>query len=449
VIGPGLTNGQTVRGRVFLIAQVNAPAPVVSVTFQLDNQPLTTLTSAPYRFDWDSTTAPPGLHNLIIKAMDAVGNQGQNTVQVNVVLPPVAVVTATPVKAVATQQAQASRPNPVVTFRDAALPVVGKVAGGLAILVAAVIALVLWLITRRSQRQVQVKLATVEITNQGNSRSRYELRAEDPRGMLKFEFMLNDTDLAQRAGEPVPAGSGAPATAAAGAAPARYGPPHPDEVQDGSGNKVKETWNKATEVERKAVRTVDYSSTITTWLVTITYLLPGSVGESLRASMSGVFNTQYQVRNVVDAPGRYQRAIAASAPPPMGGNPNAPLNTGNQYAVAWPKTSGNGANAQAAQPRPVARSGWSLTPPIDAGDTLAIQLRIRPARFPRSQHYDFVVLSRSVDGTQEAPLTEHGSVALRGGPIVRRILGWLFLAATLVLLAVLAWYVLMSFRLIP
>src|SRR5579859_1069623 len=141
VVGPGITNGQTVRGRVFLIAEVNAPAPVKSVTFQLDGQVLSTQTAAPYRFDWDSTTASPGVHTLTIKAVDQVGNQGQSQVTVNVVLPPVAVVTATPARAQATAQARASQPNPVVqAIQTNALPVVGRVAAGLALLVGALIA---------------------------------------------------------------------------------------------------------------------------------------------------------------------------------------------------------------------------------------------------------------------------------------------------------------------
>src|SRR5207237_9725814 len=113
VVGPGITNGQTVRGRVFLIAEVNSPAPVKSVTFQLDGQNLTTLSAAPYRFDWDSTAASPGVHTLTIKAVDDVGNLGQSQVTVNVVNPPVAVVTATPARAEATAAARAAQPNPV------------------------------------------------------------------------------------------------------------------------------------------------------------------------------------------------------------------------------------------------------------------------------------------------------------------------------------------------
>jgi VWFA-related protein len=447
VVGPGITNGQTVRGRVFLIAEVNAPAPVKSVTFQLDGQDLTTLTAPPFRFDWDSSAAAPGVHTLTIKAVDAVGNQGQSQVTLNVVLPPVAVVTATPARAQA-QATAAAQPNVVQAIQEKALPVVGRVAAGLALLVGLLIALFLWLRSLRSQRQVQEKVCGVEVINQGNVRSRYELRAEDPSGNLKFEFMLNDTDLAQRVGEPVDART----AAAAALAPTSTTPA--EKQPNATVAKAKDAWTKANALENKAVATVNTGSVISNWIVTVSYLLPGSLGASLRESTAGMRSTQYEVRNVVDAPGRYQRMVAAAAPPRISTSPNMPANTGNQLPTTWSKSGGapsNGAAATVAavaQPKPVARSGWSLTPPIDAGDSLTVTLKVRPARFPRSQHYDFKVLSRSVDGNESVPVIDHGSVALRGGPVFRRILSWVLLAVAVALLALLAWYLLTTFNLI-
>jgi hypothetical protein len=75
VEGPGISNGQTVRGMVFLVADVQAPAAVKTVSFLLDNQPLAELTKPPYRFDWDSTSADPGTHTLTVRAADVAGNR--------------------------------------------------------------------------------------------------------------------------------------------------------------------------------------------------------------------------------------------------------------------------------------------------------------------------------------------------------------------------------------
>ena len=440
VTGPGITNGQTVRGMVFLIAEVTSPAPISSVAFLLDGTQLANLTSPPYRFDWDTTTALPGIHTLMIKATDQVGNVGQSQVSVNVVLPPPAVVTAAP----------AATPTPaplgggqVQAFAARATGVLGRVAAGLALLVALIVALLLWLRSLAAQRQVQVKTCAVEVSNQGNVRSRYEIRAEDPSGMLKFEFMLDDTDLAQRAGEPVDARAGV-----AQAAPR-------EKPGAAAVTQVKGVMAKATALETKAVDTVNRGSTITTWIVNISYILPGSLGDSLRGATSGLFATQYQVGHAVDAPGRFQRTVTGAAPPRelRTGDPNSPLNLSSvQGPSSKSTTSGNGAaTAQAtaaARAKPVARSGWSLTPPVDAGAALTIQMKVRPNRRPKSRHYDFQVLSRSVDGSEDTPVIDHGSVALRGASMRRVVLSWLLLGIALVLLVLLAAYVLATFNII-
>ncbi len=448
VVGPGIPNGKSVSGRVFLLADVTAPAPVKSVTFLLDNAELVTLTAPPFRYDWDSAKSPAGVHTLTIKAVDQVGNRGQSQVTLNVVLPPpYAVVTATPARAVATAQAQAAQPNQIQVFQAKALPVIGKVATGLALLVGLLVAVALWLVSLRSQRQVQEKLCSVEVLNQGNARSRYELRAEDPSGMLKFEFMLNDTDLAQRAGEPVTAVSAAAEPRPVGVATEKQ--PNPTVA------KAKEVWTKANELENKAVATVSTGSVISNWIVTVSYLLPGQLGQGLRESTAGMRSTQYQVRNVVDAPGRYQRMVAAAAPPQISSSPIGPANSGNALPTTYVRTPSNSGGGSAAttpaavaQPKRVVRTGWSLTPPLDAGEALTVTLKVRPGRFPRTRHYDFKVYSRSVDGNEDTPLIDHGSVALRGGPVLKRLLSWLLLGAAIVLLALLAWYLLTTFHLI-
>jgi hypothetical protein len=264
--------------------------------------------------------------------------------------------------------------------------------------------------------------------------------------------MLNDTDLATRAGEPVNSRAlmvpGTPA-------PGTNGKPA------GAVARVKDGLGKAEEVEKKALRTVNAGSLISNWIVNISYILPGSAGRSLRDSTAGMRSAQYNVRNTVDAPGRYRRMVSAAAPPDLSGaNPNTALGT-NTVTVPWPKEGVNpppradvkggdntGSATVAAAPTRAARSGWSLTPPIDAGGSLAVQLLVRPARSPKSQHYGFQVLSRSVDGAEDAPVVDHGSVALKAAPMLRRVLGWVLFAVSALLLAVLAWYVLTALGII-
>ena len=56
--------------------------------------------------------------------------------------------------------------------------------------------------------------------------------------------------------------------------------------------------------------------------------------------------------------------------------------------------------------------------------------------------------ARSVDGSEVTPITDHGSVALRGGSIFKRMLSWVLLLAALVFLALLAVYILASLGII-
>jgi len=77
-----------------------------------------------------------------------------------------------------------------------------------------------------------------------------------------------------------------------------------------------------------------------------------------------------------------------------------------------------------------------------------VQLLVRPAGSPKTRHYGFQVLSRSVDGAEDAPVVDHGSVALRAAPLLRRILGWVLFALSALLLAVLVWYVLTALSII-
>jgi hypothetical protein len=92
-----------------------------------------------------------------------------------------------------------------------------------------------------------------------------------------------------------------------------------------------------------------------------------------------------------------------------------------------------------------AHPGWSVTPPIEPGSTLAVQLLVSPARRPKTQHYTFRVLSRTAEDDSATPLIEHGTVALRGLPFGRTLLSVVLLLVSLGLLALLIWHVLVTF----
>ena len=445
--GPGLSNGQTVRGRVFLIADVSAPAALETVSFWLDEQLLAELTTTPFRFDWDSTTAEPGTHTLRITAEDAAGNTGETTVTVNVVLPPPIVITATPVPTAVAP----TGPSQIEVFAQNALRVAGQVAAGLALFVGFIIAAVLWSRSQRVQRSVQVKSCDVELINQGNSRSRYELRAEDPNGLLRFQFALHDANLVQSAGTAAAAQAqrGQPAAAGATAAtPAEAGGarPNPKAAVDAG--------------VRKGQQGLSVVENITAWLMNVAYLIPGVGGQRLRSQVSQARTVQYDVHEGLEMPGRAERVVKSAATVPVGGSSvHSPVGTATATTPAGAAT-GNGHSAAALPPaqraamsgQPTAlasagagRAGWSVTPYIDPGQSLVVQLLVSPVKRPRSQHYAFRVLSRTAEAEGAEPLVEHGTVALRGLSAARGAWTLLLLLISLTLLVLLVWYLLVVF----
>jgi VWFA-related protein len=444
VEGPGLTNGQTVRGRVFLVADVSAPAEVERVSFLLDGESLADLTRPPYRFDWDSTTAEPGTHTLTVQAEDSAGNTGQAQVIVNVVLPPPVIITATPVPTAVVP----AGPSPVQVFAQNTLRVAGQVLVAAAILAGLVVATVLWARSLRSQRDVQVKTCQVEINNSGNARSRYELRAEDPTGALKFQFALHDASLVQRAGEP--AAAGAPARPAAATVAEAAGP-----APDGRGRRnAKETLNAGIEKGQRGLSVVE---NLSVWLMNLSYLMPGAAGRNIRARVSQSRTVQYDVHEGFEMPGRVDRMVKAATPGTVQGLSHGPApanvaaaRAGGGAAVASVPSTGLAAAGQGA-PTALAQAGsahpgWSVTPYIEPGSSLTVQLLVSPARPPRTQHYAFRVLSRTAEDEAATPLIEHGSVPLRGLPWTRRAVSLALMVVVLGLLAVVVWYVLVSFR---
>lgn len=83
----GLTAGTQARGKVSLTASECRGIPLTRVDFLLDGNPLGVLEAAPFTFLWDSAKVPPGSYSLTIRAVDQVGNSGEETFPVEVVPP--------------------------------------------------------------------------------------------------------------------------------------------------------------------------------------------------------------------------------------------------------------------------------------------------------------------------------------------------------------------------
>jgi hypothetical protein len=79
------TNGATVSGTVGVTASASDNVGVTRVEIYVDSALEATLTSSPYAWSWNTTTAANGAHAIVSKAYDAAGNVGSSaTVTVTV-----------------------------------------------------------------------------------------------------------------------------------------------------------------------------------------------------------------------------------------------------------------------------------------------------------------------------------------------------------------------------
>ena len=475
--GLTIANGQTLRGMVFLIAEVAAPAPVESVTFRLDGETLVELTSPPYRFDWDTATAGAGTHAVTIVARDSAGNVGETQVSVNVAVPAPVAPTAAPVPTAAPTV------SPVVGLARSALSIGQAVLGGALLLAGFIVALLLWLRARELQQPEPVRNCQLELTNRGNARTQYELRAEDPAKLMKFQFLVNDTSLAARVAAPamvVPGGvaTAAPATAQLQAAAAPNGQANgkgKDKTKKGPGQA-----NQFRKAQSGLFAISSISQRITGWAVAVTYLLPGRVSSRIRAQTAQVRDIGFQAQEAGQAPDRYGRIVEGvvdvdgikgkfgGAKGKKAQAQNAAPQAGAAVAVPGgaPVTVATGPAAVGTLPAATTvvaapgtpafvnmtatAGGWAVTPYLEPGASLKIRLEIVPLRVPKTQTYGFRVLSRAAESKDKHKLTqiEHGSVALATVPWYKQALPWLLFVVMLGALAFFVWYVLGAFGVI-
>jgi VWFA-related protein len=80
-----LPAGQDVSGRVKLLAELDAAAPVAGVAWAVDGQPIGSSPQPPYEIEWDSGGVPAGEHVVTAEARDERGGVGRASQTVRVV----------------------------------------------------------------------------------------------------------------------------------------------------------------------------------------------------------------------------------------------------------------------------------------------------------------------------------------------------------------------------
>jgi hypothetical protein len=271
------------------------------------------------------------------------------------------------------------------------------------VIVIALVAIVAIIAVARFQRKKLQKRFSVEIVNQGNVQSRYELRAEDPADSLCFEFALHGESLPQRqvftstsvatVTERVPATNPSP--------PARPG---------GIGTATS--------------KALGIGGLVASLFTTLGYLLPGSAGRYLLTTASELRMGQVQVsraRQATDQVSSLKRT--ASRVPQAAASPGIP---------SAPRAAS-----------PVVQSAavpWVQTPFVQPGETLAVDLIIRANRAGRGRPYPFSVISRSIEQENTPLVVTEGSTPLGGGFWTRRFMPYtVIFAAAIALVGVAFW----------
>lgn len=442
---PNLAEGQTIGGKINLSVQVTAPAPIASVEYFLDDQSLARVVIAPFNFEWDSTTAAPGEHTVSAKVTDKNGNSGQAQVKLVIAKPvQVAVVSSqdtirigdkVTLNAAVTALVDVSRVEMLVDGqsigRDNTAPfsfafdtgaysagkhtitiraedILGRageasldlqfappeqagwvkvviVIAVIATIAAAVIAL--YRTMKLSKRSYQ-RSGRIELRNLGNIRSRYELRAEDPANLLKFQLLLNGASLSPVTAvtSPMPSSAASPAPAAGG-------------IKQSAGNVAKS------------------GSAIADLLMTIGSILPSSLGGRLMTTGSNMRQAQYTAHRVQSAGGQLRdstAAVSGSAAParPAAMSAPSPSITTSTVPGVW------------------------QTPPVEPGEALTLNLLIDPGRPTQTMNYTFRVSSQAIDDANAAPVIESGSLEVKGISLFRLYLPFFVLAGVTILVIV-------------
>jgi hypothetical protein len=230
---------------------------------------------------------------------------------------------------------------------------------------------IFWAVRLR-KRRLERKLR-LEITNDGNVQSHFQLRAEELGGQLEFRF----TQGGIRLPEVLELNPAAPAV---GLPVGRPTPPGPA----GSGLTS----------AQKAQKTMSLSYAVASLLTSIGAILPRSLGAPLIQAGSQLNRGQAQAS-------RIQQVSSQAA------TLTSPTRGGSQLASAPSQPQPGGGQALGL--------AWVETPAVEPGQMLIVDLLVRSAWLAGDIIRSFQIKSRATEGGQGRMMVEDGQVEIRGG----------------------------------
>src|SRR5438067_7134773 len=242
---------------------------------------------------------------------------------------------------------------------------------------------VLWLYWRR-QTQALRPTFKLELCNEGNVAGRFELKADEPTGALRFRWCLNGTPLLVNEVRP-------PTVAAHKPAPAANNSPR-----------------------AKVDQSHSPSSTVGQVLLGIGNLLPRSLGAPFLNVRSQFPYGQHRPEGAHPLPGRLWLASPAADEVP----------THDAALIQLSPLSGARSSTMdyapaATLPTPVEM--WAQTPAIPPGGSLSLDLTIEPIRARHDRHYGFKVASKCLEQPDRL-VSENGVVTIQAVSAVQRLL---------------------------
>jgi hypothetical protein len=241
-----------------------------------------------------------------------------------------------------------------------------------------------WWILLRGQATRFQQTYLLDISNLGNARSQYALRADDPAGALRFTFVLGDRRLSGQA--VVQPGQAAARPQQTEAAVPTHSPS--SELRAGV-DTIKGAKGKGMRV----------GSNVGNALGSLGSLLPRSVGSPLLRAAAQIRQGQSSVRRVEQLPGRAIRVGSKVVP-------------GRASAQPQPTASSRQEPAPPATAFQAIEQGWVRTPFVEPGETLMINLFIDPDNPYQTRTYPFVVESWSLEQPEGSLIVEEGSVQI-------------------------------------
>lgn len=255
----------------------------------------------------------------------------------------------------------------------------------------------------------------IRLTNQGNARSVYHLTVESPEPALKFAFLMNKIPLAEVPPPPPPAPVQSAQTIADQAhaqPPAAAHKTTASAAASPAGGVVKQGKKAGQEAAKKA-------GALAALLGAVGGLLPGKVGQKLKAGGAQAREVQTKTTRAVDAPAQMERRMEAvqkssgqlGVPTSSGGVQATGGAAGSPAAEAVPAVIPASPAAAPALPQVYTVQTREVTP----GETILLSLRIdtQKRRYPEGTFvYNITSQQMPLEKLNRAapPITKQGSV---------------------------------------